>query len=239
MEPINLYLWLTTKKASSTRTATSFGPYTRASREKTKIDRTATMDPSLALSLLSSSNAAPAYDQPNNTQPATNLHPTTTPHTAMDMDLARSLFQDNNNTTAPNPPTPKPNQPPKPIQAPKQPTNPPPTPNNIIPPTFRPPPPRFPLPFPVSTPFTPCSPSSRQRQKLLKKLYPTPGLQSRDLTDTFIHPAGYVAFDLRRNPRGLPYPWCELCRGDCWCVGRSTVWRMPEGGGVGECCVVM
>jgi hypothetical protein len=151
----------------------------------------------------------------------------------MDPDLARSLFQNNNanNAGVSKPSNPKPKQPISPKQALKRPTNP----NTITPIVPHLPPfPAFPVP-----PFTPCPPSSRQRQKLLKKPYPTPGLQSRDYTDTFLHPAGYVAFDLRKNPRGLPCPWCEFCRGDCWCVDRNRVFRMPEGGNFGCGCGVM
>lgn len=48
------------------------------------------MDPSLALSLLSNGNAAPAYGQPSNSQPVTTIPPATTPQITMDPDLARS-----------------------------------------------------------------------------------------------------------------------------------------------------
>jgi hypothetical protein len=188
------------------------------------------MDPNLALSLMSNNNAAPAHEQPGNGQPAATTLSTTIPQTTnMDPDLARSLLQ-NNNTSASDPSYSRPKQPTKHDPTPKRPTNPD---SNTIP---------HPPPFPIlaiSAPFTPCPPSSRQRQKLLKKLYPTPGLQPRDYTNTFLHPAGYVAFDLRKNPRGLPYPWCEFCRGDCWCVDRNRVFRMPERGGFGCGCGVM
>jgi len=190
------------------------------------------MDPNLALSLMSNNDAAPAHEQYGNGQPITNTPQKVTSHTAMDPDLARSLLQIDN-TNVPKPSHLKPKQPAKHDPIPKRPANP--NPNTIITPTIPHPPP-FPA-FPVP-PFTPSPPSSRQRQRLLKKLYPTPGLQARDYTDTFLHPAGYVAFDLRKNPRGLPYPWCEFCRDDCWCVDRNTVFRMPEGGVVG-CCGVM
>ena len=188
---------------------------TRASTEKIDPYLTAPMIPDLALSLLSDNNSTQAQEQPVNRQPATNILPTTTLHiTTMDPDLARSLLQ--NDTSVPKFSHPKPTQPANPNQISTQ-RNPPTIPR---PPSF--PPPR--------------TPPSRLHQKLLKKLYPRPGVQPRDYAQVFLHPAlGYAAFDGRKNPRGLPYPWCEICGGDCWCVDRNVIWRLPRGGGLGGC----
>ena len=182
--------------------------HTKGNQEKGSTLPHCSMDPTLALSLLSDNNATQAQKQPVNRQPATNIPPTTAYQTTMDRDLARSLLQ-NNTPSVPKPTHPKPTQPSKPNQT----RNPSTTPGCPAPP-----------PLPPFPPFPPRTPTSRTHQKLLKKLYPHPGVQPRDYTDVVFHPAlGYAAFHPWKNPRGLPYPWCEICRGDCWCVDRNVI----------------
>ena len=149
-------------------------PHTKGNQEKGSTLPHCSMDPTLALSLLSDNNSTQAQEQPVNRQPATNILPTTTPHiTTMDPDLARSLLQ--NDTSVPKFSHPKPTQPANPNQISTQ-RNPPTIPR---PPSF--PPPR--------------TPPSRLHQKLLKKLYPRPGVQPRDYAQVFLHPAlGYATF---------------------------------------------
>jgi hypothetical protein len=172
------------------------------------------MGPSLALSLMSNNNATQFHAQPGNGQPVANTPPSETSHTTMDPDLARYLLQ-NNKPSVPKPSHLNQNQPTQRNPTPQRPANPYP---NTVPLGVRPLPPDV------------AQRSSHTRQKLLKKLYPTPGVQPRDYQYIIFHPSGYEAFPYYKNPRGLPYPWCEFCRGDCWCVDRNTVFRLPEGG---------
>ena len=191
--------------------------------QKRSTHRTATMDPSLALSLMAGNNTTHAHAQPSSRHPATNMPQTTTPLTTMDPDLARSLLQ--NNTANARPTHFRPNRPTNPNQTPPH-RNP----RSAL---------RSPPALPSFPPPPRRSPASRSHQKLLKKLYPTPGVQPRDYTAVSLHPAGYAVFDHRKNPRGLPYPWREICRGDFWCVETNVIWRMPRGGLFGCGCGVM
>ncbi|KAM0699550.1 hypothetical protein Q7P36_000552 [Cladosporium allicinum] len=90
-------------------------PHTKGNQEKGSTLPHCSMDPTLALSLLSDNNATQAQKQPVNRQPATNIPPTTAYQTTMDRDLARSLLQ-NNTPSVPKPTHPKPTQPSKPNQ---------------------------------------------------------------------------------------------------------------------------